>query len=261
MKCSRSARASNPLIRRIQQLDVNMMRVPRFEQRRRIIDPYIDADRPVIRLLPDLDGLHLIGVVGIPALIDPCLQLIRIHDQPRPIPEPDRVAVGNRQPVFSRDVLTPIGVDTADVIHHLIDEPRLIRRHDELAQERLGQPAGNTRRCARGNGIPLDSFLEVIKPLRQLCLEFRRQLRGGRDLLGLIDIEVEAPVQGPRVNAAPVGKPVPLQLLPALRFILEELVEVLRSFVLASNFLVLFAGSRRRNGRRRTARRFRLRAG
>ena len=151
---------------RIAQLHVRLLHVPRLGQRRRIVDPDIRDQRLVVGLPPDLDGLDLIGVIGMLALIDTGLQLIRVNHQLRPSQKPIESPLWNRIAILRGDVVAAIGVDAPDVVHHLVDQPRLIRRDDELAEERFGQPARMPGRCAGGNRIPLDALLHVLDALR-----------------------------------------------------------------------------------------------
>ena len=73
---------------RIVQLHVRLLRVPRLGQRRRIVDPDVGARSSFVGLLPDLDGLDLIGVVRIAPLVDARPQLVRVDHELSPSQKP-----------------------------------------------------------------------------------------------------------------------------------------------------------------------------
>src|SRR5262249_21298499 len=116
---------------RVVEFDVRLMRIPRLLKGRRIVDPNIHAHRFVIDLLPDLDSLDLIGIVRLRPLIDAGLQLIRVNDQPLSIPKTYRVAVIERIPIRFGRVIAAVGVDTANIVDHFVDQPGLVRSDDE----------------------------------------------------------------------------------------------------------------------------------
>lgn len=227
----------------IVELRVRLLRVPRLDQGRRIVNPHVDLDQPRIHFLPDLDRFDLVRIVGIAPLIDSRLQLIGMDDQLVAIPEADGIAVIERKPILLRDVTAAIGVDTADVVHHLVDQIGLIRCDDEVAEERLGQPARVARRRAGRDRIPLDSFVGHLDTLGELPLKFRRQLRRWRGAALLIRVKGDS-AAGARIHTRPVGHRRGRQAPAAVRALLEREVQRFRGLVRLSELDHPLAGLR-----------------
>src|SRR5215203_7556720 len=62
----------------VRQLQIGVFRVPRLRERRRIVDPDVRDERLLVDLLPDFDGLDLLRVLGLRALILAAAQRVRV---------------------------------------------------------------------------------------------------------------------------------------------------------------------------------------
>ena len=215
----------------VRQLQVGVLRVPRLRERRRVVDPDVRDERLVVDLLPDLDGLDLLRVLGLRALVLAAAQRVRVDDELAAVPEADRVAVPERIAVGLGDVVAAVRVDAANVVDHLVDQIRLIGRHDEIAQERLRHPARMTRRRAIAQVVELDALLDVVELRDEPPLVLGRQLRRRHSIAALVLVPVEQDAAA-RVDAGPIRQARRIQALAAVRLRVECFIEVPRRAML-----------------------------
>ena len=205
--------------------------------------------RAVVGLLPDLDRLDLIAVLGLRALVLAARELVRVDHEPLLVPESDRVAVVERIAVGFRHVVAAVGVDAADVVDHLVDQIRLIGRRHELAKERLREPARMTRRRAIAERVELDAALDAVELVEQALLVLGRELRGRQTIPALIGIEIEEHRNAARVDAGPIRQLGRRELLAAVRLLPERFIQVRRRAMLAPELRHLRFGCGQADGR------------
>ena len=129
-----------------------------------------------------MPALHHGGLVRIvrlhPTLVLSRKQILGVRNQRIAIPEADGVAIPRRVGILGGRVIASVGVDPANVVHHLVDQPRLGWRHDELVQKRLAKPARGAGRAAVADRVVLTTgagklvrlgFEDLLPSRRQLC--------------------------------------------------------------------------------------------
>ncbi len=129
------------------------------------------------------------------------------------VPEADRVPFPEGIGLVLGHVAAAVGIDPMDLGVLLGQEPGFLGPQDELAQERLDDPARVAGGQAGGQRIPLDALLHVLQLLLVALAELGRQ-RGGGVAAVLVGIEVEAVRLAP--EAGPVGQVSPAHGGPAV---------------------------------------------
>jgi hypothetical protein len=120
-----------------------------------------------IGFLPNLDGFHLLGVERLHALILSGPHLACVNHELVGVPEPDRIAFPERIRVGLARMIAAVGIDSADLVLHLVDEPHLVRRDDELLEERLDDPARHAGGLAVAQWIELDAAADFVELVAQ----------------------------------------------------------------------------------------------
>src|SRR5690606_26197009 len=116
----------------------------------------------------------------------------------------------------------PIRIDAPDLVHHLVDQPRLLRRDDELLEERLHEPTRHAGRVAGAQRVVLDALLDALELLEATTLVLGRELRRRQRACGLVP-RPEARACPPRPHPGPVWGPLPGERLGAPGLLLQAL--------------------------------------
>ncbi len=181
--------------------------VPRLLEPFRIPDGDVVLDEVRADHAHALDRARRLAVVRVLALILAVRDTDRVYDERIPVPEADRVAGPERLGLVLRHVAAAIGIDAPRLALLLVDQPRLLRRHDELAQERLREPARVPGGQTIAELIPFVAAGDVAELLPVGRLVLRREL-GRRMPVGeparLRRIELET-AAGARPHPGPVG--------------------------------------------------------
>src|SRR5690606_1326443 len=119
----------------------------------------------------------------------------------------------------------PIRIDAPDLVHHLVDQPRLLRRDDELLEERLHEPTRHAGRVAGAQRVVLDALLDALELLEETTLVLGRELRRRKRAFGLVRVPEER-ARFPRPNAGPVWDPLPGKRLAASGLLLQVLIKI-----------------------------------
>src|SRR5438093_352567 len=125
---------------------VCIIQVPRLQVYCRVIDPDFRFDCSPIDLLPDLDCLHLLALLGLVPAHRAFHELIGVDDQLLAVPETNGVAVIKGITILRWRVTATIGINPPDIVDSLGRQPGLLRPDDELPQERNNQPTRKARR-------------------------------------------------------------------------------------------------------------------